>query len=115
MFPKNVNADFRVWIRFRPCILALRQRYAGGAETFEHCDYILQHLCNSAVRGCHVKSRGAGGTDVGNMYPGCDSAHDEQHRVGIPVFEKRWGVNLRAEAERLAAEYVGWVDRGGAP
>jgi hypothetical protein len=109
-FPKNVDEDYRIWIRFKPCILRARMRYAGGAEKFENCEYILQHMCNSAVRGCHVKSCGSGGKDVGNIYPGCDSAHDEQHRIGIRAFEKRWQLNLRNVAEGLAFEYEHYRD-----
>jgi len=103
-FPKNVDEARRDFIRAQPCILSGRMGKAFGPDSYW---FTAIHHCFAAVRACHVKSRGAGGKDVGNMYPGCDSAHDEQHRIGIPAFEKRWGVNLKEIAQRLEAEYSG--------
>jgi hypothetical protein len=101
------DPKYQAFIRRQPCILAGRPwsmsecfaRHGGG---WHEC---IVHTCVSRVRGCHVISRGAGGPDVGNMYPGCDAAHDDQHNLGIPDFERRWNVNLRAEALRLQALY----------
>lgn len=41
----------------------------------------------SPVDLCHIISRGAGGPDEDfNLYPGCRSCHQVQHRVGIVSF-----------------------------
>lgn len=40
------------------------------------------------------------------MWPGCDRAHAEQHRIGIPKFQERWVVDLAAECARREAEYL---------
>jgi hypothetical protein len=113
MFPKNVDEARRDFIRSKPCVLQFELRAPAYQSGFHH-----SHDCTSPTRACHLKSRGSGGKDAGNMWPGCDAAHAEQHRLGIPVFNQRWHVNLAAECARREAEYVlelGWVDRGGAP
>ena len=42
----------------------------------------------------HVKSRGAGGNDVGNVVPLCHEHHVEQHTIGIRSFEQRYNLEL---------------------
>ena len=101
-FPKNVDLDYRAFIRTQPCILGgpWRARLACDAR-----GRFLEHRCVGRIQACHVKSRGAGGKDVGNLYPGCALAHDEQHRIGIPAFQKRWGINLAKIAAGLGLLY----------
>ena len=112
MFPKNVSPEYRDFIRGEPCILLGRWEQRGHHSTWCGIEPLDRpHDCVGRIQACHVKSRGAGGSDVANLYPGCAAAHHEQHAIGIPAFEARWGVNLAAAAERLA---VRWVDRGGA-
>lgn len=71
-------------------------------------------LCRSlpcCVPGCrkgppsdpaHVRSRGAGGDDSDTV-PMCRKHHTEQHATGIETFQQRYGLDLRAEALRLAS------------
>lgn len=40
------------------------------------------------------------------MWPGCDGAHEEQYRIGVPMFEERWNVQLAWECLRREAEFV---------
>jgi hypothetical protein len=87
-FPKGVDEAYREWIRGRPCVL------------FGHP---AGHQCLGAVECCHVKTRGAGGHDRGNCYPGCRGAHTLQHTLGIRSFEKLFGIDLAAIASELAA------------
>jgi hypothetical protein len=75
------------WIRTHPCVLA------------------DQHPCLGPVQCCHVKSRGAGGPDRANCYPGCAGAHRQQHDMGLRAFQSHWGVDLQTVAHRLDAEY----------
>jgi len=107
-FPKNVDLAYRAWIRSLPCILAGRFRSGVVIASFGSCTE--RHYCFGRVQGCHVKSRATGGVDVGNMYPGCARAHDEQGQRGIPAFQERWGVNLTNFAAGLGLKYQ---ERGG--
>ena len=101
-FPKNVDLAYRAFIRGEPCILAGRMGKIFGPASWW---FTPLHVCTSRTRGCHVIPRGRGGKDIGNMYPGCDSAHDEQGVRGIPAFEKRWDVNLENIAAGLGLRY----------
>lgn len=92
-FPKNVDEDYREWIRALPCILSGKMIAHG------------QHICWGAVQVCHVKTRGAGGPDRKNCVPMCASAHDQQHVIGIREFEQRWGVSLKTIARQLTEIY----------
>ena len=113
LFPENVDETRRTFIRAQWCVLRNR---CSLTDLWPGRHIGQFHYCTSPVRACHLKSRGAGGKDAGNMWPGCDAAHDEQHRLGIPKFQKRWVVNLAAECARREAEFLlesGWVERGG--
>ena len=93
LFPKYVDEPYREWIRGLPCILLDRCLYVGTVP--------LAHICTGERRACHVKNRGAAGKDRGNLYPGCDAAHEHQHRLGIRSFEATWKLDLTF----LASEY----------
>jgi hypothetical protein len=103
LFPKLVNEAYREFIRAQPCILAGRGRVIEEHATWARA---VGHFCFAAVRACHVKARGAGGPDMGNLYPACDAAHDEQHAVGIPTFEKQWEISLPKIAEQLHQDFL---------
>lgn len=104
-FPKRRDYDYMKWVAEEsPCLLKYRWR----------TDADEAHLCLGPVQVCHIKTRGAGGDDRRNVVSMCAGAHDEQHRIGIRSFQKRWDVDLQAEAESLDREYAG-VERGGAP
>jgi hypothetical protein len=95
MFPKRRDPGYVAYLRlgFTKCLLR-----AAGLRS--------PHHCWGDVQLCHLTSRGAGGYDQANIVPMCAGAHDEQHRIGIPAFEKRHGINLRAEAAYLWARYA---------
>lgn len=57
--------------------------------------------CTGPVVDAHVKSRGAGGGRF-DVVPLCQGHHDEQHACGIRSFAERYGLDLRAEADRIA-------------
>ena len=83
------NEPYRRWVRQQGCLLAGR------------------HECWGLIEFCHVTSRGAGGADEANGWPGCHRAHMEQHAIGIRSFEAKHAVSLRATAERLWRDYQG--------
>jgi len=107
-FPKRRVPEHCDWIRERPCLLSRWALWSPLVEDWPSGGGydMTSHGCVGAVQVCHIKTRGAGGDDRKNVVPLCGMAHDEQHRIGIPTFEKRWGVNLKAEAERLDREYM---------
>jgi len=109
LFAKGVSEERRAFIRGLPCVLAGRLH-----PDWEPSMGWLLHQCVGPVRACHLKSRGSGGQDAGNLWPGCDGAHDEQYRRGIRTFEERWAVTLAWECARREAEYLSGVERGGA-
>jgi len=81
-FPKRRDRAYLAWIATLACAV-------GGCRN---------HPCDPA----HVRSRGAGGADVGNTVPLCHPHHEEQHRIGIVSFSDRYRLNLTYRAERLA-------------
>jgi len=86
-FSHRRDPAFTGWVRSLPCLLR------------------GEHVCWGPVQVCHVKSRGAGGVDHGNVVPMCAGAHDEQGR-GIQSFERKHGLDLRLEAARYHLRYV---------
>lgn len=57
--------------------------------------------CRGDIVPAHVCSRGAGGGRF-DIIPLCQGHHDEQHACGIETFATRYGLDLRAEADRIA-------------
>ena len=74
---------YREWIRSLPCVVSGKR----------------------GVEACHVRSRGAGGADRGNLVPLTPELHREQHAIGIRSFEAKYGISLRVHAERLWAHH----------
>src|SRR5947208_495541 len=99
-FPKRRDLAYTKWIRTLPCLLWAR------VTPPDYGRHWTDHSCWGALQVCHVRSRGAGGDDRGNVVPLCARAHAEQHRIGIRSFQARWGIDLKAEAERLYQQYV---------
>lgn len=99
-FPKRRDPVYAEFIRGFPCILAwpLQKGWHDGKR-------MHWHRCIGKTQFCHIKSRGAGGDDKANAYPACAAAHDEQHRIGIAEFERRYNLDLRKRAQQLATLY----------
>lgn len=90
LFPRRRDPQYAAWIRAQPCLLA------GRSDWF---------CCVGRIEAAHVKSRGAGGDDHANILSLCWGHHIQQHTIGSRSFEKRWGVDLKAEALALWARY----------
>jgi hypothetical protein len=84
------DEPYREHVRGLPCILI------GLAE----------HRCRGGVEACHVKSRGAGGTDRGNLLPICSRGHSESHTIGRFTFERKYGFELAAVAKQIECAFV---------
>ena len=59
--------------------------------------------CFGPIEAAHVKSRGAGG-DRRSLVPLCRAHHSESHSYGIETFGRLYGLDLHAEAERIASQ-----------
>lgn len=82
-FPKRRDYDYQSWIRQKPCI-----------------------ICGTTpVDGAHVKTKGSGGDDVGNMVPLCRTHHMEQEGR-TREFEKRHQISLSLLARGFANKYA---------
>ncbi len=71
------------------------------------CSIIGQHKCTGGIEAAHVRRGTDGGmsvkpSDIWSL-PLCFDGHDEQHTIGEASFEKKYGIKMKAIAERLAA------------
>lgn len=86
----------RVWLRHRRFVVNHECCIAGKGG----------HLCDGDIVPAHVRTETDGG---GGLKPHdwwtislCFSAHAEQHVIGEPAFERRYGIDMK----RLAAEFA---------
>lgn len=54
----------------------------------------------------HIRSRGAGGKEVGNLWPLCAKHHDERHIKGLRRFAYEYDVIPQAEGAFVEAAYL---------
>lgn len=101
-FPKRRNPEYLAWIRTLPC--CVWHVRTGDRVPIVIGDSIPETWV-ARIEAAHVKSRGAGGWDVGNTVPLDMLLHTEQHRIGIKSFEAKYGVDLSAIAQQLATQY----------
>lgn len=60
----------------------------------------------------HVRSRGAGGSDRGNVIPLCRRCHIQQHAKGWAWMRERYGLDELAAARALELEVWGSAGAG---
>lgn len=89
-FKQGRDPDYLAWIRTQPCWCVKRGLWDGER-------HINHHACSHDVEPAHIKSRGAGGPDRGNVLPLCRSTHGYQHNVGL----KTWAANYHATVDDL--------------
>jgi hypothetical protein len=112
LFPRRHDPVYRQWIRTQYCVVHGHVLTDAGSQqlrVFVSPDVRYWHGCEGPIEGCHVKSRGAGGSDRGNMVAMCWRAHQEQHCIGIKSFQARWSINLEMEALKLYVKYLSEV------
>lgn len=90
LFPNGVDQARRAFVRTFPCAPCL----AAGLRQ------------QTRTLACHLKSRGASGVDAGNLWPGCNAHHQEQHVTGIVTFQKRYRINLARICGRIEQGYL---------
>jgi hypothetical protein len=88
---------FLRWLRGRPCFLSIHAP--------------SKHVCAGKVRACHFDPWGDKGisTKVSDSasYPCCDGGHEEQHRMGWPSFQSKYGFDGR---DVVTAYWLEWLD-----
>lgn len=89
LFEDGRDPTYLKFIGSLPCAACTK---AGRAQT-------------SRTEACHVKSRGAGGVDVGNTIPLCHECHMNQHTWGIKTFQRRSRLNMADLALQLGIRY----------
>ena len=61
------------------------------------------HGCVGPIQNCHVVTGGMGRkADYTAIVPGCAHHHAEMHQ-GVQSFQRKYGIDLEAEAARVAA------------
>jgi hypothetical protein len=83
---------------------ALDQDFGEEAKTVRALPCLVAGCLACPSEPAHVKSRGAGGGRF-DIVPLCHAHHREQHSRGIRTFSKVYGLDLRAEADRIALEH----------
>lgn len=88
-------------VRGMPCLVAVKLGHSFWSET---------GACGGACRAAHVTARGMGAVKGGrfDLVPLCDCHHEEAGEAETSqraAFEKRYGLDLRAEADRIALEH----------
>lgn len=58
----------------------------------------------------HIKTRGSGGDDLYNTLPLVRHLHEEQHRIGWPRFEKKYGIDRVALAHAYTERWLATED-----
>lgn len=84
----DVDGTYAAWIRTQPCCIP---HFAGGQW--------------GRVEAHHVKTRGAGGADLGNLVSLCVDHHAKLHGSGQRCFQLECGVDLTQIAADLYARY----------
>lgn len=100
--PKQMNRGKRIKKENKPRLAKRR------AATFAGCARLARLLpccvCGrTPSQACHVRTRGAGGKDAGNVVPACATHHGQMSAPGwgIKTFQKRHGINLEVVASHL--------------
>lgn len=95
--------------RIRPVNPERRRRLSAeafgerGAAVRAMACVVVGDGCSGPIEAAHVRSRGAGGGRR-DLVPLCRGHHRQQHAIGIESFAARWGVDLRGEADAIAAQ-----------
>lgn len=84
--------EFKKWITKQPCAIC-------GFPGVLHED---GEYYNDPS---HIKTRGSGGDDIGNIVPNCRRCHSKMHSIGIKHFSLIYQVDLVQLAKRYGDHY----------
>lgn len=81
------NPDHLAFVRTMPCSIAGKRG----------------HVCGGVIEAMHYRGSKDGGGSIkpGDNWtmPGCTLAHREQHNIGEPAFERKYGISMREICE----------------
>lgn len=87
-------------------------------ERMKHCASLPCLAClmtgrrqESRTQADHIRTRGAGGKEVENLWPLCALHHDERHRVGLRTFETMYHLDSGWAGKQV--EYLFAVESSG--
>ena len=94
-FEKRRNYDYLAWIRQQPCCMQGRHQ-------------CLVYPGRRSVEPAHIKTRGAGGYDLGNTLPMCPGLADEtEGKMKHRAAEAKYGVNWQEMADAYTTRWEG--------
>lgn len=98
-FPQRRQPEYVTWFNAQkyPCV-------AQGSP--------VAYLCSVTLENMHLRSRGAGGQDVGNLVKGCNYHHRRLHSIGQKRFEYEIGKKLRPIARAAETLFYIWKKHG---
>ncbi len=89
------TADRIAWLKRQPCLCLGRR----------------DHRCLGAIEVAHTENGGMGRkADANTTVPLCNAAHHLLHEIGVQSFQTCYGLDLKAEAVRIAAAWL--AERG---
>ena len=97
--PRVRDRAYLDWIKTLNCAV----RFGDWGSKGSFCGY--HPPGRAGIEAAHVKTRGSGGADRGNVVPLCPLHHDEQEG-DTEGFERVYGVNLKLEAARLLVRFI---------
>lgn len=98
-------------VRAMPCLCIAAFDRMGWRAAQSGLVALGLSICTGKSRAAHVTARGMGAAKGGrfDIGPLCDRHHAEAGEAGTSQraeFEKRWGIDLRLEADRIALEHA---------
>ena len=111
--PLRAKTQLRSKTRIKPVnrsrkSMAFERNYGDRGAKVREMECLLSGAdpCGGAIQAAHVVARGMGGCngDRRSLVPLCAHHHSEQGTIGIKSWQEHHGVDLKAEAARLAAE-----------
>lgn len=84
--------EFLEWIRLHSCCVC-------GSPGVLHEDGMWRNDPS------HIKSRGAGGEDFGNVVPKCRFCHSRYHSMGRKKFQEKHQINLSKIAKVFTKQF----------
>lgn len=103
-------------VRAMPCLCNAGlctelQDMGSRADDPRNTEALFHRWCSGSIQAAHVTARGMGGAKGGrfDIVPLCAAHHQNAGELGTSQrtdFQKRYGLDLRAEADRIALEHA---------
>lgn len=90
LFAKGRCPEYLAYLRTRRCVVCSRKGWQQMTRT----------------QAAHVRSRGAGGVDLGNAISLCGEHHHQQGFLGRVTFQELYGISMADEAARQTLAFL---------